>query len=244
MAENGSAAGHTARFNAYKNKGRDIEDLRRRRVETSVELRKQKKEETLLKRRNVEVSDDEPLSPLKEQNKTLKESSLRNTHTDMFNCESSLLRPASTGTIKLRSRDPFDYPIIDPNYLHKQEDVDLLVRGINLCKRFMSTSYLKKLGAKPADRPNKFCADHKYDSDSYWECMVRQKIHTIYHPAGTCKMGKVGDPTAVVDPQLRVIGVQGLRVVDTSIMPDIVSGNTHTPVVMIGEKAAHLIRGR
>uniref|UniRef100_A0A0B7B9R8 Glucose-methanol-choline oxidoreductase N-terminal domain-containing protein n=1 Tax=Arion vulgaris TaxID=1028688 RepID=A0A0B7B9R8_9EUPU len=175
---------------------------------------------------------------------TLKESSLRNTHTDMFNCESSLLRPASTGTIKLRSRDPFDYPIIDPNYLHKQEDVDLLVRGINLCKRFMSTSYLKKLGAKPADRPNKFCADHKYDSDSYWECMVRQKIHTIYHPAGTCKMGKVGDPTAVVDPQLRVIGVQGLRVVDTSIMPDIVSGNTHTPVVMIGEKAAHLIRGR
>ncbi|BFZ25271.1 hypothetical protein BsWGS_28310 [Bradybaena similaris] len=175
---------------------------------------------------------------------TLKESSLRDTHTDMFNCESSLLRPESKGTIKLRSSDPFDYPIIDPNYLHKQEDVDLIVRGINLCKRFMGTSYLKKLGGKPADRPNRFCASHKYDSDEYWECMVRQKIHTIYHPSGTCKMGNASDPTAVVDPQLRVIGVEGLRVADTSIMPDIVSGNTHTPVVMIGEKASHLIRGR
>ncbi|CAG5121967.1 unnamed protein product, partial [Candidula unifasciata] len=175
---------------------------------------------------------------------TLKESSLRETHKDMFNCESSLLRPASVGYIKLKSKDPFDYPIIDPNYLHKQEDVDLIVRGINLCKKFMGTSYLKKLGGKPADRPNRFCASHKYDTDEYWECMVRQKIHTIYHPSGTCKMGNASDPTAVVDPQLRVIGVQGLRVADTSIMPDIVSGNTHTPVVMIGEKAAYMIRGR
>lgn len=175
---------------------------------------------------------------------TLRESSLRNNHVDSFNCESSLLRPASNGTIKLRSSDPFDYPIIDPNYLHKQEDVDLIVRGINLCKRFMQTSTLQKLGAKPVDRPNRFCAEYKYDTDEYWGCMVRQKIHTIYHPAGTCKMGRVGDPTAVVDPQLRVQGIQGLRVIDASIMPEIVSGNTHTPVVMIAEKGAHMIRGR
>ncbi|XP_055888119.1 glucose dehydrogenase [FAD, quinone]-like [Biomphalaria glabrata] len=173
---------------------------------------------------------------------TLKESEHRNTHTDMFACEASLLRPESRGTIKLRSSDPFDYPILDPNYLHRQEDVDLLVRGIRYCQRFEQTKALKGLGAVPADRPNKFCKDLGYDTDSYWECMVRQKIHTIYHHSGTCKMGKKGDATAVVDPRLRVHGVKGLRVADASIMPLIPSGNTHTPVVMVAEKAAHMIK--
>ncbi|XP_012943342.1 glucose dehydrogenase [FAD, quinone] [Aplysia californica] len=173
---------------------------------------------------------------------TLKESEHRNTHTDMFACEASLLRPESRGTIRLSSRDPFDYPLIDPNYLHRREDVDLLVRGINYCKKFLTASPLKAIGAVPADAPNRFCSEHTYDTDSYWECMVRQKIHTIYHPVGTCKMGKRGDPSAVVDHQLKVHGISGLRVADASIMPFIPSGNTHTPCVMIGEKAAHMIR--
>ncbi|XP_059154343.1 glucose dehydrogenase [FAD, quinone]-like [Physella acuta] len=172
---------------------------------------------------------------------TLQESSHRHTHTDMFACEASLLRPESRGVIRLKSRDPFDYPSIDPNYLHRQEDVDLLVRGIRYCQRFQETATLKALGSVPADKPNRFCQEHAYDTDGYWQCMVRQKIHTIYHPVGTCKMGRVTDPTAVVDPRLRVIGVKGLRVADGSIMPYIPSGNTHTPIVMVGEKCAHMV---
>ncbi|CAL1542137.1 unnamed protein product [Lymnaea stagnalis] len=173
---------------------------------------------------------------------TLKESEYRSTHTDLFACEASLLRPESRGTIKLRSSDPFDYPLIDPNYLHSKEDVDLLVRGIRYCQKFEKSKALQDYSAVPGDKPLNFCKDYQYDSDGYWECMVRTKIHTIYHPVGTCKMGRKGDPAAVVDHRLRVFGVQGLRVADASIMPLIPSGNTHTPTVMVAEKAAHMIR--
>ncbi|GFO03625.1 glucose dehydrogenase [acceptor] [Plakobranchus ocellatus] len=172
----------------------------------------------------------------------LEESEYRNRHTDMFNCEASLIRPESRGTIRLRSSDPFDPPVIDPNYLEKQEDVDMLVRGIKYCEKFMDPPTMRSLGAVPADKASKFCQQHEYGSPGYWGCMVRRKIHTIYHPAGTCKMGRVGDPTAVVDPQLRVQGITGLRVADASIMPYLPSGNTNTPCVMIGEKAAHMIK--
>lgn len=172
----------------------------------------------------------------------LEESEYRNTHKDMFACEASLIRPESRGTIKLRSRDPFDAPVIDPNYLERQEDVDMLVRGIKYCEKFLDPPTMKSIGAVPGDKPSRFCAKHQYSSPGYWECMVRRKIHTIYHPAGTCKMGAIGDATAVVDPQLRVQGITGLRVADASIMPYLPSGNTNTPCIMIGEKAAHIIK--
>uniref|UniRef100_A0A0B7ANQ3 Glucose-methanol-choline oxidoreductase N-terminal domain-containing protein n=1 Tax=Arion vulgaris TaxID=1028688 RepID=A0A0B7ANQ3_9EUPU len=166
----------------------------------------------------------------------------RSTHKDYFECEPALLRPQSRGTIKLRSIDPFDYPIIDPDYLHAQEDVDLLVRGIKYCKRFVNSLSLQRLGAAVADKPGILCKEHEYDTDAYWGCMVRQTIHTIYHPSGTCKMGKSEDKTTVVDHRLRVHGIQGLRVADASIMPYITSANINAPVIMIGEKASHMIR--
>lgn len=86
------------------------------------------------------------------------------------------------------------------------------------------------------------CPDVEYLSDAFWECLARFYSQTIYHPVGTCKMGPYSDRDAVVDPRLRVYGIQGLRVIDASIMPTITTGNTNAPTLMIAEKAADLIK--
>ena len=88
------------------------------------------------------------------------------------------------------------------------------------------------------------CSEHEFRSDAYWECFIRYNALTVYHPTSTCKMGSVDDPSIVVDPELRVKGVKGLRVVDASVIPNIVSGNMNAPAIMIAEKAADLIRNK
>nr|KAG5706356.1 hypothetical protein BaRGS_033117 [Batillaria attramentaria] len=111
-------------------------------------------------------------------------------------------------------------------------------------ERVSTTPTLQRLGAKLVDKPVKACADkHQFDSDDYWRCHIRHTITTCYHPVGTCKMGDGKDPSTVVDSQLRVKGIGGLRVVDASVMPKVVSGNTNAPTIMIAEKAADMIRG-
>ncbi|XP_060081139.1 glucose dehydrogenase [FAD, quinone]-like [Ylistrum balloti] len=114
-----------------------------------------------------------------------------------------LIQPKSKGSLRLASRDPFDYPLLDPNYLADMEDIQSYIKGIRYAQKLMKTDALKKLGTKfrKIDIPG--CRDHIPDSDKQWECNVRHLATTVYHPASTCKMGALSDSTAVVDPQLR-----------------------------------------
>ncbi|XP_017779966.1 PREDICTED: glucose dehydrogenase [FAD, quinone]-like [Nicrophorus vespilloides] len=153
-----------------------------------------------------------------------------------------LLRPKSRGTVRLKSKSPFHYPIIDANYFAHRADIDTLVEGAKIAIKISQSPVFKKFNSRLHTIPFPNCRDHKFGSDAYWECHIRTISMTIYHPVGTCKMGPEWDSTAVVDPRLRVYGVKGLRVIDTSIMPTIPSGNTNAPAIMVGEKGADLIK--
>jgi choline dehydrogenase len=145
------------------------------------------------------------------------------------------LRPESRGTIRLASRDPLAAPSIQPNYLSAEVDRRYAIESLRYARRLAATRALAPYLSQEY-RPGAIA-----ESDQELLAFARQYGQTIFHPSGTCKMGD--DPMAVVDPQLRVRGIGGLRVVDCSIMPTLVSGNTHAPAVMIGEKAAAMIRG-
>ncbi|XP_045181607.2 glucose dehydrogenase [FAD, quinone]-like [Mercenaria mercenaria] len=152
-------------------------------------------------------------------------------------------RPFSRGNIKLRSSDPFDYPKIEPGYLLDERDMKTYLGAIRIWEKLTETETFKRLGVDISDMNMPFCAKFRFRSDEFWECIVRNVVLTVYHPTGTCKMGAADNPSAVVDPQLRVKGIKGLRVVDASIFPNITSGNTNAPIIMVAEKAADLIRG-
>ncbi|XP_059622255.1 glucose dehydrogenase [FAD, quinone]-like [Phlebotomus argentipes] len=154
----------------------------------------------------------------------------------------TLLNQKSKGFIELKDSRPEIYPKIFANYLDDQDDVDTLIRGVRTYMKFLGTDTFKRHEGHYIRLPLSDCDRLEYDSDEYWECYTRHMATTLYHPVGTAKMGPESDKEAVVDPRLKVKGVKGLRVVDASIMPDIVSGNTNAPVIMIGEKGADLIK--
>jgi choline dehydrogenase len=143
-----------------------------------------------------------------------------------------LVQPQSRGQVFLTSANPLDRIIIEPNYLQCETDLEVLLRGIELARELVQTRAFEPFRAGEA-------APGGTKSREELKQYIRTHCSTIWHVVGTCKMGR--DAMAVVDPQLRVHGVQGLRVADASIMPKIVAGNTHAACVMIGEKAAAMI---
>ena len=151
-----------------------------------------------------------------------------------FTIHACVLRPHSRGRLSLRSADPADPPRISPCYLSDERDLEILLEGVALSRAIASAApFAEFRGAEIF--PGEVIA-----ARGEVEAVVRRKAETIYHPAGTCRMGS--DPNAVVDAHLRVRGVEGLRVVDASIMPRLVGGNTNAPTIMIAEKAAAELR--
>lgn len=161
---------------------------------------------------------------------------------DILVCWMVLLNPKSIGKLELRSSHPLDKPKIFTNYLNVKEDVDIMVRSIRMHQKLLKTKPFIEHEVENVIVSIKGCKNLGYDSDDYWECYVRHMSTTIYHPVGTAKMGPDSDNTSVVSSTLKVKGVKGVRVVDASIMPNIVSGNTNAPTIMIGEKASDFIK--
>ncbi|PSN57110.1 hypothetical protein C0J52_01296, partial [Blattella germanica] len=154
----------------------------------------------------------------------------------------NILRPQSKGNITINTTDPFVQPQIFANYFTSQYDKDLIVDGSNYVLQLADTKVLKDKNFKLDKRPIAGCEDLEYASDDYWICAAKVKTALLFHQSGTAKMGPEGDDTAVVSPRLKVHGIKGLRVADTSIMPDITSGNTNAPAIMIAEKAVDMIK--
>jgi choline dehydrogenase len=147
---------------------------------------------------------------------------------------SVLLRPESRGTIRLASGDPHAAPIIDPNYLSVEADLESLVEGFKLARK------IGEGAALDGYRDMEIAPGAWLQSGTAIRAYIRERVLTVFHPVGTCKMGV--DALAVVNERLQVHGVEGLRVVDGSIMPTLISGNTNAPIIMIAEKAADMIK--
>ena len=157
---------------------------------------------------------------------------------DGFTFHICQLRPESRGRVGLRSANPSDDPAIFANYLATEEDRRALREGVRMMRKVAAQSALDPY------RTQELFPGKDVETDEQIDAWIRKHAETIYHPVGTCKMGADGDEMAVVDGELKVRGIEGLRVVDASVMPTLVGGNTNAPTIMIAEKISDIIRGR
>jgi choline dehydrogenase len=146
----------------------------------------------------------------------------------------NLQRPQSRGTVMIRSKNPLHHPAIQPNYLQEADDVRTLRDGVKIARDIIAQK------AFDPYRGSEYGPGERAKTDAEIDAYVRRTAESICHPVGTCKMGQ--DSLAVVDDRLRVHGLSGLRVVDASVMPRVVSGNTNAPTIMIAERASDFIR--
>lgn len=152
-----------------------------------------------------------------------------------------LLNPESHGCLKLNKTDPiFSPPVIYANYFNKSHDVDTMIEGLKMLRKNFDTKIFKEKGFKEQSVEN--CKEFLYKSRDYYKCVLQRNSGTGSHQVGTCRMGPKSDPKAVVNPTLKVHGIKGLRVIDASIMPSTVKGNTNAPTIMIAEKGSDLIK--
>lgn len=159
------------------------------------------------------------------------------TQQDAYQVHVGTMRATSVGWLKLRSANPRDHPMINPNYLSTETDVEDFRQCVKLTREIFAQEALAPFRGKELQPGSHVQSDKEIDA------FVRAKADSAYHPSCTCKMGQPSDPAAVVDQQTKVIGVENLRVIDASIMPSVVSGNLNAPTIMIAEKAADIIKG-
>lgn len=153
-----------------------------------------------------------------------------------------LMYPRSKGFVKVRSKNPYDHPIIKPNFLTHNEDLNSMLRATKFVLKLIEMEPFKKLGVKPSTIPLGQCGSYKLYSDQYLKCLIRYGTTSLFHPMSTCKMGPSDDPEAVVGPDLMVNGINRLRVVDASVIPFPGSFHPNAVVIMIAEKAADIIK--
>jgi choline dehydrogenase-like flavoprotein len=146
----------------------------------------------------------------------------------------TLIYPESRGTVRLAGPEPSLAPLIDPGYLRAGKDADVLMEGIAMVRETLTGL---------SDSQGELVPGAEYQDEAELRRILPNIVHSVYHPVGTCRMGAEGDSRAVVTPELRVRGIDGLRVADASIMPTVTGGNTNAPSIMIGERCAELVLG-
>ncbi|XP_057658303.1 glucose dehydrogenase [FAD, quinone] isoform X2 [Diorhabda carinulata] len=156
----------------------------------------------------------------------------------------AVLHPKSRGSLRLRDNNPLSPPLIFANYFTHPDDVKVMIEGIKVALRLSETKALGRYGIQLDRTPVRGCERLTFGSDNYWECAAKQQTGPENHQAGSCKMGPSTDPLAVVNPSLQVHGIDGLRVIDASIMPKVTSGNTNAPCIMIAEKGSDAIKSK
>lgn len=159
---------------------------------------------------------------------------------DTFIIHPSVLHPKSKGEILLKDNNPESHPIIKTNYFTHREDIEIYIKSIQLIKKLEKTHTFKMLGMKLIKLKIEACSN--LSEIDYWVCYLKHVATTVYHPVGTVKMGKKDDITSVIDNNLKVHGIERLRIVDASIMPAITGGNTLATTLVIAEKAADIIK--